>query len=275
MRILRILAVVAFALSLGVNLWATSRYREENNTEGPALVCDSEYLEISVSDPAEILMQGLTASDGQDGDLTDKILVASTSYFLEPGVFDIDYVVFDSHRNCATATRRVHYTDYTAPRFNLSMPLVFQRGENVRYLNYVTATDCLDGDITDQIKVVASDVSNYTAGTYPVLLEVSNSYGDTVQVELMVEVREKNSYNVSIALTGYLVYLDMGEAFDPYSLISSVTETAGTRLDAQNVQVLGTVDTQAEGCYQLIYSYDTDGDRGQTRLTVVVKGEVA
>lgn len=273
MRILRILAVVAFALSLGVNLWATSRYREENNTEGPALVCDSEYLEISVSDPAETLMQGLTASDAQDGDLTDKILVASTSYFLEPGVFDIDYVVFDSHRNCATATRRVHYTDYTAPRFNLSMPLVFQRGENVRYLNYVTATDCLDGDITDQIKVVASDVSNYTAGTYPVLLEVTNSHGDRQQVELCVVVLERRTAGPTIQLSEYIHYVSTGDSFDPYTLIRSITGSDGTAIAKRQASVLGVVDTQTPGCYQLIISCSDSAGEGRTYLTVVVEGE--
>lgn len=275
MRLIRIAVVVLLCACMTFYFWTTARYNEANNEEGPQLLCESQVLELTADSGEAALMQGITARDAQDGDLTGEILLAGKSYFLEPGVFEAEYVVFDSHQNFDQLTRRVWYTDYTSPQFTLTQPLVFQRGENIRYLNYVTARDVLDGDISNKIKVIASNVSNYTAGIYPVLLEVSNSYGDTVQVELMVEVREKNSYNVSIALTGYLVYLDMGEEFDPYSLISSVTDTAGTRLDTRNVQVLGTVDTQAEGCYQLIYSYDTDGDRGQTRLTVVVKGEVA
>lgn len=271
MRILRILAVVAFALSLAVNLWAGNRYREEHNTEGPSLQCDSEYLTVSVNDPPEALLQGLTASDPQDGDLTEKILVASTSYFLEPGVFNIDYVVFDSHRNCATATRRVCYSDYTAPRFRLSVPLVFQRGENLRYLNYVSAEDCLDGDITDKIKVVASDVSNYTAGTYPVLLEVTNSHGDRQQVELCVVVQERRTAGPVIQLSEYICYVAPGEAFDPYDLILSITGTDGAAISKQQASVLGVVDTQTPGCYQLIISCADSAGEGRTYLTVVVE----
>ena len=43
-----------------------------------------------------------------DAYLTDEIMVASMSHFLEPGTVSVKYVVFDSHNNSATLTRRVH-----------------------------------------------------------------------------------------------------------------------------------------------------------------------
>lgn len=271
MRLIRILVVVLTCACIGFYIWATVRFNEDYDNVPPKLICDSTTLELSVEDGEEALYKGITATDDQDGDLTGEILLSGKSFFLESGVFEAEYVVFDSYQNFCQITRRIHYTDYTSPEFRVSQPLIFQRGENIRYLNYVTARDVLDGDITDQIKVLASNVSNYTAGTYPVLLEVSNSYGDTVQVELMVVVREKNSANVSIALSEYLVYLTVGEEFDPYRLIESVTTTDASQRSKQKVQVLGTVDTQTEGCYQLIYSYDEDDGYGQAYLTVVVK----
>lgn len=275
MRLIRIAVVVLLCVCMVFYFWATARYNEANDTQAPRIHCESDYLELSVNSDASALMQGLTATDAQDGDLTGEILLAGKDTFLEPGVFYAEYVVFDSHQNFCQFTRRIHYTDYTSPEFALSQPLIFYKGENIRYLNYVTARDVLDGDISNQIKVLASNVSNYTAGTYPVLLEASNSFGDTVQVELMVEVRDRNAHNVNIALSGYLVYISQGDSFDPYTLISSVTDTDGVRLSSEGVQVLGAVDTQTPGCYQLIYSYDSDGNQGQTRLTVVVKEEVA
>ena len=277
MRLVRIAVVVLLCVCGAFYFWATARYNEANDTQAPQIHCENDYLRLSVEDDPSALMQGLTASDAQDGDLTGEILLAAKSTFQdqEPGVFWADYVVFDSHQNFCQLTRKIHYTDYTSPEFGLSQPLIFSRGENIRYLNYVTAHDVLDGDISDQIKVLASDVSNYTAGTYPVLLEVSNSFGDTVQVELMVEVRDKNSHNVSISLSQYLVYIAQGEAFDPYGMISSVAGADGVRLPKENVRVLGTVDTQTPGCYQLIYSYTDNGNKGETRMTVVVTKEVA
>lgn len=275
MRFLRISVAVLLVLCMVMYVWTTVRYKAENNTQGPELVCQSDTLELSVESGEEALMQGLSASDVQDGDLTGKILLASKSFFLEPGVFEVEYVVFDSHQNSDSVTRRICYTDYTAPKFGLTQPLVFTKGDNIRYLNYVTASDVVDGDITEQIKVKASDVSNYTAGTYPVLLEVSNSFGDTVQVELMVVVRDKNTVGPVISLSDYLVYVPVGGAFDPYELITSVVAVDGTRLSSQRVQVLGSVDTQTPGSYQLIYSCTYDGYEGTSYLTVVIAEEVA
>ncbi len=273
MRILRILAVAAFVLCLILNLWTSAVYRAENNLEGPVLDCPDEVLEISVRDGEEAMKQGLTAWDKQDGDLTDKIMIASTSYFLESGEFRVNYVVFDSHRNSATATRRVRYTDYTSPRFHLSSPLVFVQGGNVRYLDSVTATDVLDGDLTDKIKVRASNISNYTPGTYPVLLEVANSHGDTVQVELSVVVQPRQAGGPKLRLKEYLTYLTVGQAFHPLDLLLSVTEEDGTPGIVGEVSVLGSVDTDQPGTYNLIYSYTGSTGEGRTYLTVVVTDE--
>lgn len=270
MRYLRTAAVVIFIACLAVNIWATVRYNSKNNTEGPTIQSQSDTLNLSVKDGSEALLQGLTASDPQDGDLTKKILVASSSYFLEPGVFDVDYVVFDSHRNSAVYTRRVSYSDYTAPRFAVSQPLVFVRGENIRYLNYITATDCLDGDLTEQIKVKASNVSNYTAGTYPVLLEVTNSHGDRKEVELNIVVLERRAQGPKLVLKEYLSYVTVGDSFDPYALIQSVTDSDGESVNRGQVSVLGSVDTEKPGSYQLIFAYDDGKAEGRTYMTVVV-----
>ncbi len=271
MRYLRRAAVLIFAACLVANLWASLQYSRNHNTQGPTIQSQSDTLNLSVTDGAEALLQGLTASDPQDGDLTDRILVASSSYFVEPGVFDVDYVVFDSHRNSAEYTRRVSYSDYTHPRFVVSQPLVFVRGENIRYLNYVTAEDVLDGDLTEKIKIKASNVSNYTAGTYPVLLEVTNSHGDRQEVELNVVVLERRENGPKILLKEYLSYVTAGSTFDPYRLVESVTDSQGDPVNRGQVSVLGSVDTDKPGSYQLIFSYDDGKAEGRAYTTVVVR----
>lgn len=271
MRLLRIGTLVLLVLCLTVNIWVTMNYNATHNTERPVISCSTDYLELSVNDPQEALLQGLTAQDTQDGDLTDRILLANKSYFLEKGVFDTEYVVFDSHQNARILTRRVCYTDYESPKFSLDEPLEFTRGQNIRYLDYITVTDLLDGDISDQITVIASDVSNYTVGTYPVLLQVTNSYGDTVQVELMVVVRGTDPKEATIELSEYMVYVNAGESFDPYQLITAVVRQDGVLLSKVGVQVLGSVDTQTPGCYHLLYQHEAT--QAQVYLTVVVTEE--
>lgn len=271
MRYLRRAAVLIFAASLVANIWASMQYSRSHNTEGPTIQSQSDTLNLSVTDGGEALLQGLTASDPQDGDLTGSILVASSSYFVEPGVFDVDYVVFDSHRNSAEYTRRVSYSDYTHPRFRVSEPLVYVRGENIRYLNNITAEDVLDGDLTEMIKIKASNVSNYTAGAYPVLLEVTNSHGDRQEVELYVIVLDHRETGPRIELKEYLTYVTAGDSFDPYHLVESVTDSKGDSVNRGQVSVLGSVDTDKPGSYQLIFSYDDGKAEGRAYTTVVVR----
>ena len=123
MRYLRICAVILLVLSLLLAGWANLRYYGSMNTDHPVLTSSEALLELGIQEPPEALLRGLSASDATDGDLTDKIMVASMSHFLEPGILNVKYVVFDAHNNSATLTRRVHYTDYQPPVFTLEKAL--------------------------------------------------------------------------------------------------------------------------------------------------------
>lgn len=274
MRFLRIGAVLLFAVCLVLNILGNARYKARADSSAPVIQSDTDHLELTVAQGTQSLTQGLTAWDKEDGDLTDKILVASTGYFTEDNTLNVEYVVFDKGHNFGRYTRKVTFTDYESPRFSLDQPLVFYRGENIRYLSYVRATDSLEGDITGQIKVVSADISNYTAGVYPVVLEVVNSYGDQSRVQLNVLVKDAASRAPEIMLEKYIVYLKQGESFEPSSLVRSVRAYGtGQSISESQVTVLGSVDTGTPGCYQLVYSCTQDGQEGRAYLSVVVEGE--
>lgn len=270
MRYLRLFTVLIFLLSLALCVWTMHQYRQSANDDLPVLTCQEDFLELSVNDGPEALMAGLSAFDETDGDLTDQILVASTSHFIQPGTVKVKYVVFDSHNNSATVSRKIHYTDYESPRFSLSKAPIYLRGDNFDLLKYITVTDGLDGDISHKVKVVSSAVSNYSAGSYPILLEVANSYGDTAQIELCVIYRDKNSARVTITLKDYIAYVEAGSRFDPMASILSVTDGNGAALSKNAITVDGNVDTSQPGCYHLTYSYEANGLQGQSCMTVVV-----
>lgn len=280
MRLLRWIAVLLCAASLLFCGWATHTYRQKQNHDIPSLVSDRDLLEISVNDGKEALMQGLTAHDKTDGDLTDKIMIASTSHFIEPGVVNVKYVVFDAHNHSATLTRKVKYVDYTAPRFVLDTSPVYVKGASFDLLRYIAVEDALDGDISDHIRILSSAVSNYMTGNYPVVLSVSNSCGDTAQVELMVTYAEKADLTADIRLKQYILYLEEGADFDAEDARDQLTYAAapgGQPIEFDRIEIGGALDPNTAGTYHLTYSY-TDGTvRGQTNLTVVVEkaGEAA
>ena len=269
MRALRIVTVILFAVSLLFAGWANHRYYSQLNTDYPTIANMVEELAISVQDPPEAIFAGLTASDATDGDLTDRILVASVSHFLEPATVRVKYVVFDNHNNSATLTRRVHYTDYTPPVFLLDKAPVYTVGNAFDLLKHIRVEDCLDGDISDRIRVVSNMVNNYSVGNYPVVLEVSNSCGDTAQITIWVTYQAKES-TAAVALQQYVVYQAQGETFEPQRWIASVTDRQGAHLNLDAVEVQGNLDVNTPGVYSLVYSYSDGKLSGQSTLTVVV-----
>lgn len=270
MRYLRIAAMVILVVSIVFSLWANNRYYRQLNTDYPEISSAVETLQISVKGEAEKVLEGLTATDATDGDLTDRILVASVSHFLEPGTVNVKYVVFDSHNNSATLTRKVHYKDYTSPRFSLQKAPVYMVGNSFDLLNHIRVQDCIDGDISGNVRVVSNMVNNFAAGNYPVVLEVSNSCGDTAQITIWVRFLDKEN-TATVQLKQHIVYVQQGDKFQPKKLLQGVTDLNGGSLEKSDVQIQGNANLNQPGCYQLVFRYDNGKLSGEAPLTVVVE----
>ena len=269
MRYLQIITAIVFILSLLFAGWANHHYNRNLNTDYPEITSTVELLEISVQDPPEAIYGQLSAHDATDGDLTSQIMVASVSHFLQPGTVRVKYVVVDSHNNSATLTRQVRYTDYTPPVFSLDKAPVYSVGNAFDLLDHIRVQDCIDGDISDNIRVISNMVNNYSVGKYPVVLEVSNSCGETAQITLWVTYESKESTAI-VTLHRYIVYVQQGQSFDPAQWLATVTDRNANALDKDKVELLGNLDTSTPGCYQLVYSYQDGTLSGQAPLTVVV-----
>ena len=270
MRYLQIGVVIVLVISLLFAGWANHRYYSNVNTDYPEISNSVETLQISFQDPPEALFQGLSVKDATDGDLTDQLMVASVSHFLEPGTVSVKYVVFDSHNNSATLTRRVHYTDYESPKFSLEKAPVYMVGSSFDLLEHIRVEDCIDGDISDNIRVLANMVNNYSEGNYPVMLEVSNSCGDTQQITLWVTYKSKEDTAI-VKLHQHILYAEQGDEFEPLKWLASATDRNMMPLDMGNIEVQGNLDMNKPGCYQVVYSYEDGKLSGQSPMTVVVR----
>ena len=282
MRVFRVIIIIIFVACLGLYAGTGVREKIRNDGSAPVIHSDRDVLELSVSDPPEKLLEGLTADDEEDGDLTDSIMVSGTSYFTEKGEAAVTYVVFDSDNKSGTLRRNIHYTDYRSPEFSLTQPLVFPVNSSEDFLDYVQASDVLDGDITDKVRMSGTAIDTTAAGVYPITLEVTNSFGDRAQVDTNVVIRDTN-ISGSIALTNYLVYIDRGSQFDPGNYVDYITISDGSRLETEgleiyengyfltDIQVSGEVNTENPGSYQVEYTYSTSRSQGSAWLTVVVR----
>lgn len=270
MRYLKIATILVFLISVGAYILTEYGLKNEKDTMPPVITADSDTLELSVSDPKEALLLGLSASDDVDGDITDRILISGESFFLSPGECSVRYVVFDSAHNSATYKRTIRYTDYTSPHFELHEPLNYVVGGQVRFMEPITAYDCIDGDITGKIRIVSSSVSNYMEGVYPAKLEVMNSHGDKTNVDVNVLITQ-NAFTPSITLKEYITYVKKGDVFDPYSLIQDARDEDGRQISKHDVKINGVVNTQTEGNYTLFYSLSSNDSLKGAYLTVVVE----
>lgn len=275
MRLVKIGLIIVFLVSAGLFGVTGLMKLGSRGDEKPVIESDGETLEISCEYTKEDLLLGVTASDEEDGDLTDQIVAGSFSRFVDPGVTGLTYVVFDSQGQSASLTREVRFTDYHSPRFALSEPLVFREGEGsyTEAMERLDAVDQLDGSRKDWIVQTDTDVNYSTAGNYTMSVEVTNSLGDTAFAGLPVHVVNAQSRNVQIALTQGIVYLEAGEEIDPASYISGVTGPNGAALDPGTVSAQSGVDVNTPGCYEIHYqASDGAGNAGETWLTVIVEG---
>ena len=216
-------SVILFVI--GAVIFGLYRYHASRTVDGsaPEIQMESEKIKVSVGDPEAALLEGVTAFDKKDGDVTESLLVESLSPFISKKSRIVNYAAFDSDNHVSHASRKVTYTDYTPPVFHLAAPLTFR-------LNYrdimdgLTASDCLDGDITSLIKVVPEeDFTVEKAGFYDVTFQVSNSAGDLQSFSTQVEIYDSNeSRGSEFTLSNYLVYVKKGEPFDPAAYLQTV-----------------------------------------------------
>lgn len=236
------------------------------DTVPPVITLDSDSITVSVEDGRDALLRGVTASDAKDGDLTGQIIVSGVSKLIGNNTAKVSYMVFDKAGNMASATRYVVYSDYHRPRFMLITPLVYSLGETVSITGRLQAQDAVDGDITSSIRVLSSDIISSTEGVYNLTLQVINSLGDTAQVTLPVTIRAEADGDSAVKLRRYLVYVGLGDNFEPRNYIESVS--AGSVSD---VRIDSNVDTQSAGCYLVTYTVTSGGRSSSALMTVVVE----
>ena len=273
LKVIRILLVTAFVLALLATGTLAVWHYTHDDISPPVFVSDYDLLTVRTSVTDEQLCMGLRAYDNMDGEITDRIMVKSISPLISSSDALVTYLVFDSASNAATFTRTIRYIDYHMPRFELTKPLVYKVGDKITLLDRLSAYDVIDGDISSRILLTQSTVSNTTAGSYPVTIQVTNSAGDTSILPLTITVEALSASAPSLRLTDYLIYVDAGEAVRWRSYIDSVQDPLSTSVRLTNVMCNSEdVDLETPGVYEAYYYYiGLSGETATVILTVVVE----
>lgn len=134
--------------------------------------------------------EGFIATDNYDGDLTDQVTVRE-----QDG--KMIYTVTDSSGNLATKERTIRYHDPVAPELTLKgdSKITMTEGNKWTEPGY-TATDNVDGDLTEQVTVTGT-VDHNKPGTYKLIYEVKDGYENTATAERTVTVKAKQQVTPS------------------------------------------------------------------------------
>lgn len=299
MRKIRMAVILFFIIScicFGVYCWMEWKHADRN---APVLQLESEVLKVSASATEEELLAGVTAQDVEDGDLTDRIQIASLSPLVGGSERTIRYIVFDSADQLATATRTLIYTDYNSPRIYLKEPLRFTAEGFAKGIDAVEcyAEDMIDGDLTNRMRITYSSYSTIPEGQHEIIFQVNNSAGDTciVPMELTIVNREEEARKLYPLLSDYIVYTKVGEELDEEAYLlgltyngaeylfeentesenDSETEENGAEEDkitARDIRIRSQVNYEAAGVYTIEYSYTSSEEiTAVTTLYVVVE----
>jgi hypothetical protein len=220
--------------------------------------------------------------------VTDSLLVESMGTFTDGYTRLATLAAVDSAGNVTRVTRQVEYTDYTGPTFSLDAPLQFQTG-STEISSAVSAMDELDGDISDKVKLTTdSTINSGDTGDYPVVFTVKNSAGDEAELTATLSLYTSTDRTLPvITLSDYLIYIKSGESINPWDYVESISvnqiswnrtalgilraEASEEVIRESDVYISDRMSTTTPGCYEITYSYTSNGKTGTVRLIVVVE----
>lgn len=142
------------------------------------------------------VMQGVTATDDTDGDITQKIKASPSSVDTsKPGKTTVTYTVTDNAGNTATESRVVTVVnpDKTPPVIKGADDTTIQVGSDFDPMKGVTASDDTDGNITDKIKITPSTVDTSKVGETDLTYKVTDEAGNTTIVHRKIKVIAQTS----------------------------------------------------------------------------------
>ena len=200
------------------------RQQTGKDGKGPEITMDNSEISASIHAEESELLAGVTAYDKKDGDVASSLAVEHISNFVEKGRRKISIVAFDSDNHVTHAERELVYNDYTSPVFSLDRPLRFSLNAD-DLTEGLSAEDCLDGTITDRIRISYEDEISSTPGLYHVTYSVANRAGDVTSLPVTVELYDPAEENgrPQITLSDYLIHLDLQQPFDPQAYLESVS----------------------------------------------------
>ena len=213
--------------SRGISTW---EYRVVYVLSSSLPVIEAYDFSIGMNEPLDLYMVPFEAYDLEDGNLRESVTWdISQVNIAQAGIYPITLQVTDSDGNTAQASCNVTIIDYSYPELHVYDYVVYL---NTDYdpLQYASAWDREDGELTNQIVVVKNTVKIKKPGIYYVTYSVTNSQGKTTTATVSVEVMKEPVYSFVLTYEGLQIPLDTDEHGNFAFIRSDVLIPAGTEV---------------------------------------------
>ncbi|MBC1373581.1 DUF5011 domain-containing protein [Listeria booriae] len=209
---------------------------------------------------------GITASDTEDGDLTDRIDIDSSNVDMtKAGTYAVEYSVTDSDNNTTKITRHVYVRTNDKPVIHAS-DQTFKAGASFDPMAGMSASDTEDGDITAKVTITANDVDANKAGTYHVTYSVTDSDDNTTTKTITITVLT----NEKPVITAADITQKAHRSIDPMAGVTASDLEDGD-LTANIKIIANDINIDVPGDYHVTYSVlDSDGNETEKTITVTI-----
>ena len=225
-------------------------------------------------------MADVTATDAEDGNLTDKIEIKKNDVdTTKPGKYEVTYKVTDSKG--ASYTKSITVTVNPKMEPINSAPIIKAEDKTLTVRDAfdpkadVTAEDVEDGNLTDKIEVLKNEVDTTKPGKYEVTYKATDSKGTSRTKTITVTVNPKMEVlNAIPTIKAEDKTLTVGDTFDPKADVTAEDVEDGNFTD--KIEVLkNEVDTTKAGKYEVAYKVtDSKGASRTKTITVTVNPKI-
>lgn len=194
----------------------------------------------------------ITVTDNYDQNISSDNVIVIDNYinYNQAGNFPLLYKVMDNSNNITIniVTVNVSFNDIKAPDlFNLKDLYISSSNFDPDLLHNILAIDDIDGDITDKVIVIDSEVKYGVCGDYSLSYYVSDNSGNSTVKTVNVFIKADATKPEIIGATNRSI--NVGDNFDVIEGIEAIDNLDGDI--TPNIRVLTSYDVNKPGLYNI------------------------
>lgn len=243
------------------------KYTAPAKNNAPVINVEDTYT-LTKGEDFEYAMLDATATDKEDGDLTDKIVFSGQVNVNKVGEYKVTLTVTDKGGKTATKSVKVvveNVKTNNKPSIAVDSELYITQGD--KYDNTMlkaTAYDKEDGDLTNKIQISGDKVDTTKLGTYDVVATVTDSKGIPAKLTIKVNVVKNIEPQITIGKSDRTMVIEQGDAINRESILEALKVKAINPEDNSDITNkidiygLGSVNVNNPGEYTIKLSVEDE-----------------